>query len=163
MKYRRAVWALALTAVAAGGWWFTDFYYRPQPVEHKAEGFVYDNISSFGAAASVSFRGQIERSIFGADVFRGSLEAGELRYNFVMKKEANTYFGFIHEKGEREYREYSELETSGTVYASGDLDRIWLKLQAWDELYGLQDAYFAAPAAERGQALAVARELAERP
>jgi|GEM_PF-4498415 len=155
-----AAGAVALLAVAGGGW-----YMAPRPVRETLAGVQYrtGHPGARTVRVTVAVRGTVWRALDGAQTFRGILRlTGATRPNPDNDRPLTVHFG-PDGLGVMAYAYYTDgrgiVRAYGVLFAGGGLRDIVILVGNWSAADGLT---IAAPATGRRQALRVSSALMKR-
>jgi len=139
-----------LGLVALGYVWL-----KPNPLEREYNSVVYSYDTGVVGSIPIKLKGERYRSLLGKKSFVGELTAdNDLNYKIVLKENDQQYFGTI-----VTFDAMNAIHTLGTVMASKKLDKVWLKLEAINQKYQLQDGYISGPTNSLEEAEQIAREV----
>lgn len=122
-------------------------YSRPVIINKQFEAVIYSFEDDFEQQDVITLEGELHRDPFAGDVLLGEITVGkDIKYKIKLKDNGAYYFYPIVEISG------GYTNTIGTVYASKDLENIWIKLKVVDERLGIVDGYIFGPAQSKEEA-----------
>ncbi|CAM4481641.1 hypothetical protein [Paenibacillus tarimensis] len=131
--------------------------FKPSAVDKEITSVIYSTEEGVEKQSVVQLVGSVQRHSFSSRVFQGRLTVDhDLAYDVKLSESGSGFFGTIVFSDS-----YIDIQTKGTVYASKELDRIWIWLDELDKRYDMENGYIAGPASTQAEANDIARSLIE--
>lgn len=130
-------------------------YFKPVNVHKVYDSVIYSFDSDIEYRTSIELDGQLYRDLFGKDKINGNLIVDKDRiYKVQLKYDGSVYFYHL-----VSWDDSKALKTLGTIQASKNLDKFWIKLNDIDKRYQLEDSYVFGPAHTKEEAEALVKQL----
>ncbi|PZD97332.1 hypothetical protein DNH61_02990 [Paenibacillus sambharensis] len=145
----------SLVVIAAVIFLYTAF--KPAAVDKEIASVIYSTEEGVEKQSVVQLVGNVQRHSFSSRVFQGRLTVDhDLAYDVKLSESGSGFFGTI-----VSFNSDKSIQTKGTVYASKELDRVWIWLDELDKRYNMENGYIAGPASTQAEANEIARSLIE--
>ncbi len=131
------------------------WYFKPVDVHKEYDSVIYASDTDIEHSTTIKLDGQLHRNLFGKDMINANLIVdNDLVYNVQLKYNGSVYFYHM-----ISWDDSKAIQTTGTIHASKNLDKVWLKLNDIDKRYNFEDSYVFGPADTKEEAEALVKQL----